>query len=178
MDATVRGTVVTQAYDGQTGWMTNPITGLTEIMPEPMTEDFARSALGNDALLNPEKYGISYTSGGKETIDGKIYHILIQNFPSGFKVHLFIDAETFLMFKTENSSLNEVGEEIQIITLFSDYKNVNGIMLAHTFITYQDGKEFMKMVITEVQMNTGLDEALFKMNRHPCGSGSKSNSTN
>lgn len=165
MDAMVQGTVVTQAFDGQTAWMTNPMTGMVEIMPEPMTKDFARSALGNDALLNPGKYEISYTMEGKESLNGRLYYILGQNFADGFKVNLFIDSESFLMYKTENKSFGDMGEEIQIKTIFSDYKEFNGITLAHKFVTYQDDKEFMKMEIHEVQMNTGLEDSLFQMNK-------------
>lgn len=161
LDATVQGTVVTQTFDGETGWMTNPLTGSTEKMPPVLAEDFGRSALGNDALLNPEKYGITYTLTGKELLEGKEYFVLSQNFSDGFKASLLIDSETYLMYKTKTSTKNEIGEEIEVETIFSDYKNIEGILVAHTFVTYQDGSEFMRMTITKVDFNTGLEDKWF-----------------
>ncbi|MGD2245753.1 MAG: hypothetical protein PVI11_04310 [Candidatus Aminicenantes bacterium] len=163
MDATVQGTVITQAFDGQTAWMTNPITGMAEKMPDLMARDFGRSALGNDALLDPEKYGISYSLEGKETVEGKVYFALKQIFSDGFKATLLIDPETFLMYKSKTTSINEIGEELEVDTVFSDYRTIEGITLAHSFITYQDGREFMKMSISDVTFNSGLNDSLFKM---------------
>jgi len=161
LDATVQGTVVTQTFDGESGWMSNPMTGLNEKMPPIIATDFGRSALGNDALLNPDKYGITYTLKGKELLEGKEYFVLSQNFSDGFKATLLIDNKTHLMYKTINTSINEVGEEIEVETILSDYKNIEGIFISHTLVTYQDGSEFMRMTITEVEFNTGLDDTWF-----------------
>ena len=162
IDTTVRGTVVTQAFDGEKGWMTNPLTGMVEYMPPPVAKDFGRSALGNDSLLNPEKYGISYSLLGAKTLEGKSYFVLEQNFSDGFKATLLIDSETFFMYKSKTTSVNEIGEELDVETIFSDYKEVNGITLAHSFITYQGDREFMKMTIFEVSFNSGLEDSLFE----------------
>jgi len=160
-DATVQGTVVIHAFDGETAWMTNPITGLTDEMPPVMSEDFERSALGNDALLDPKKFGISYTLFGRELLEGKEYYVLSQNFSDGFKTSFLIDPETFLMYKTKTTSKNEIGEEVEVETIFSDYKNIEGILIAHKLVVYQDGSEFMNMEITEVKFNSGLEDSWF-----------------
>jgi len=163
MDATVQGTVVTQSFDGETAWMTNPITGSTEEMPQVMSEDFVRSALGNGAFLDPEKFGITYTLTGKELLEGTEYFVLTQNFSDGFKANFLIDPETFLLYKTKTTSKNEVGKDVEVETVFSDYKNIEGILVAHTLITYQDDKEFMNMTITNVEFNTGLEDTWFNL---------------
>lgn len=163
MDATVQGAVVIQSFDGETAWMTNPMTGLTEEMPSVMAEDFTRSALGNNALLDPKKFGITYSLTGKEISEGREYFVLSQNFPDGFKASFLIDTETFLMYKTRTTSKNEIGKEAEVETFFSDYKNIEGIVIAHKLITYQDGSEFMKMEITNVEFNTGLEDSWFKL---------------
>ena len=163
MDATVQGTVVTQSFDGETAWMTNPITGSTEEMPQVMSEDFVRSALGNGAFLDPEKFGITYTLTGKELLEGTEYFVLTQNFSDGFKADFLIDPETFLLYKTKTTSKNEVGKDVEVETVFSDYKNIEGILVAHTLITYQDDKEFMNMTITNVEFNTGLEDTWFNL---------------
>ena len=163
MDATVQGAVVIHSFDGETAWMTNTMTGLMEEMPLVMAEDFVRSALGNGALLNPKKFGITDLLTGKEISEGKEYFVLSQNFLDGFKASFLIDPETFLMYKTKTTSKNEFGKEIEVETIFTDYKNIEGIVIAHKLVTYQDGSEFMKMEITNVEFNTGLEDSWFKM---------------
>lgn len=163
MDATVQGAVIIQSFDGETAWMTNPMTGLTEEMPLVMSEDFGRSALGNGALLDPGKFGITYILTGKELLEGKEYFVLSQNFSDGFKAIFLIDPETYLMYKTKTTSKNEVGKEVDVETVFTDYKNIEGILIAHTLVTYQDSREFMKMTITNVEFNTGLEDTWFNL---------------
>jgi len=140
----------------------NPLTGEDEDMPEEMSVGFIRSSLGNDALLNPEKYGIVYTLEGEQTIEGKDYYVLAQVFPDGFKSILYIDTITFLTYKTENTAVDGAGNENVIETVFSDYKKVGSVIIAHSMVTYQNGEEFMKMDIAEVKFNTDLEDSFFK----------------
>ncbi|MBE0460966.1 MAG: outer membrane lipoprotein-sorting protein [Candidatus Aminicenantes bacterium] len=163
MDGEVMGIVITQVYDGETAWMINPQTGTAEKLPEQATEEVKRQALGNDALLNPEKYGITYTYIGKENIDGKDYFVLEQTFSDGFKASLYIDSQTYLTYKTKAATVNQMGVEVLAETILSDYKEVEGMMVPHTLTIFQDGQEFMIMTITEAKFNTGLEDSLFTM---------------
>jgi len=163
MDGEVMGMVITQAYDGETAWMINPQTGTAEKLPEQAAEEVKRQALGNDALLNPEKYGITYTYIGKENIDGKDYLVLEQTFSDGFKASLYIDSQTYLTYKTKATTVNQMGVEVLAETILSDYKEVEGMMVPHTLTIFQDGQEFMTMTITEAKFNTGLEDSLFTM---------------
>jgi len=163
MDATVQGLVGIQSFDGETAWITDPITGLTDKMPPVMAEEFIRSALGNDVLLDPKKFGIIYTLAGKEHLEGKEYFVLSQEFSDGYKTSFLIDPETFLMYKTKITSKNENGEEVEIETIFSDYQNIEGILMAHKLVTYQGGSEFMKLEITHVEFNSGIVDMWFTL---------------
>lgn len=162
-DGEMMGMVFTQACDGQAAWTTNPQTGMSEEMPEKMAEYFKREAIGDDALLNPEKYGIAYTLKGKEKIEEKEYYVLEQTFSDGYKVTLYIDAQTYLTYKTKAMTLNQMGVEVEGETILSDYEKVEGMMMPHTITIYQDGEEFMTITLTEVSINTGLEDSLFKM---------------
>lgn len=162
-DGEVMGMVFTQAFDGQTAWMTNPQTGTSEEMPEKLAEYFKREAVGDDALLNPKKYGITYALKDKEKIDDKDYYVLEQIFSDGYKVTLYIDAQTYLTYKTKAITLNQMSVEVEGETILSDYEKVEGMMVPHTITTYQDGEENIKITITEVSFNSGLEDSLFKM---------------
>jgi len=161
-DAEMMGTMVTMAFDGETAWWTNPQTGNTEEMSEQQAEYFKRGAMGNDSLLNPAKYGISYAYKGKEKINEKEYFVLEQTYSDGFKATLYIDPETYLTYKSKSKTLDQSGTEVESESISSDYKKVDGVMVAHSITIFQAGQEFMKMTFTSVKFNAGLEDSFFK----------------
>jgi outer membrane lipoprotein-sorting protein len=163
MDIEVMGMVITQAFDGEIAWMVNPQTGATEQLPENMTQEFKRQALGNQALLNPDKFGIKYDFAGKEKIDDKEYLVLTQTTADGHVTTMYIDPATYLTYKTKGKALDQSGNEVMAESIVGDYKKVDGVLLAHSMTTYQDGQEYMKMTITKVAFNSGLEDSLFQM---------------
>lgn len=163
MDIEVMGMVITQAFDGEVAWMINPQTGATEQMPENATTEFKRQALGNEALLNPEKWGIKYDFTGKEKIDGKEYLVLTQTTQQGHVTTMYIDPDSYLAYKTKGMTIGDSGEEIMAESVLSDYKKVDGLLVAHSMTTSRDGQEFMRMTITKIAFNTGMEDSLFQM---------------
>jgi len=164
IDAEFMGMVITQAFDGETGWWINPQTGSVEDIPEGRVEDIKRQAysMGNDALLHPEKYGITYSLKGKETVDGKECFVLEQVFSDGFKATLYVDAGTHLIAKTIARTTNEMGVEVEAESFYGDYRKVEGMMVPFSLKVLQDGEEAMNMTFSEVSFNTGLEDSLFK----------------
>ncbi len=165
MDIEVQGFIITQAYDGETAWMINPQTNATEEMPENLAADMKKGALGLDAVLNPEKYGITYSYKGTETIDAVEHHIIEQSFEDGEKITLFINGKTYLPYKSITTSIGPTGSEIEETTIMSDYREVEGMMIPFSLVIYQDDEEFVSMTISEVKVNTGLEDSLFQMNK-------------
>ena len=163
MDMEIMGMVITQAYDGETAWMTNPQTGTNEEMPEELAADTRRQSLGNDAILNPEKLGITYTFEGKETIEGTEYLILKQVFSDGKFSHMYIDPNTYLVYKTKETTMNQMGVEVEAESFLSDYKEFQGTKVPYTITVYQDGEEFIIITLSDMKYNTGLKDSLFKM---------------
>jgi len=163
MDIEIMGITITQAFDGETAWWVNPQTGNREEVPEQQAEDMKRNALGIDAFIYPEKYGISFAYKGKEKIEEKEYLVLEQTFSDGHKATLYIDPKTYLTYKTKSTEMNQMGVEVEQETFESDFKKVNGMTIAYSMIIFQDGEEFMKLTFAEVTFNSGLEDSLFKM---------------
>lgn len=162
IDVEIMGMVITQAYDGNLAWWINPRTGATEEMPATEAAGMKRDALPIDAVLNPEKYGISYAYKGKEPVDGKDHFVIEQTYADGFKATIYIDCATYLTTKTKGSISSEMGE-LELEQFASDYKKVHGLMTAHKIITYVNGAESRIITITDIQYNTGLEDSLFVM---------------
>jgi hypothetical protein len=157
--------VITQAFDGEKGWMVNPQTGNQEEMSEKMSQDFKRQALGNDSLLNPEKYGITYVFKGKEKIQDTEYLVLEQTFKDGQTATMYIDPVSYLTYKTRAKTTDQMGAEVEGETILSDYRKVGDLTVFHAMTMFQNGAEFMKMTVTKIVFNSGLEDALFKMSK-------------
>ena len=166
MDIEIMGMVITQAYDGTVAWMINPQTGATEEMPEPAVQAMKRQSLGNDALLNPDKYGIKYEFKGKEKLDAKEYLVLQQTTADGHQTTMYLDPASYLTYKAKGKEVNaQTNAEVLTESTFGDYRKVGDVTLAHSVATTQDGQEFMKMAITKVTFNSNLEDAFFKMTK-------------
>jgi outer membrane lipoprotein-sorting protein len=162
VDVEVMGMVITQAYDGNLVWWTNPQTGATEEMPANEAASMKRDALPRDATFNPEKYGISFTSKGKEALEGKDHYVIEQTYADGFIATLYVDCATYLITKSKGTLESAIGEA-EFEQHASDYKKIHGLMIAHKFTTYMNGAEARILTITDVQYNTGLKDSMFKM---------------
>lgn len=161
MEIEIMGMSIIQVYDGQKAMVTNPQTGeVMELTPD-QSEQMRRQSLGNDAILNPEKFGITYTYKGKEEVNGKTCHVLEQKFANGDTATVYVDATTFLPYKSKSKGLSPTGGEIEAEQVQSDYRKVDGTMAAFSIIIFQGGVEYVRMTISEIVYNTGLDDSLF-----------------
>jgi hypothetical protein len=163
MDFEVMGMVITQAYDGETAWQVNPQSGTDEVMTDQQAVEMKRQAMGNDALFNPSKFGISYELKPKEKVNDKEYIVLDQLFKDGFRNTLYLDPDTYLIYKTKAKTISPAGTEVEAETVMSDYQKEGDLMIAKAMTIYQAGQEFMRLKISKVAYNSNLDDAQFKM---------------
>jgi outer membrane lipoprotein-sorting protein len=162
MDMEIMGMTITQAFDGENAWWVNPQTGSIEDLPDTQANEVKRMAMGYDSILHPEKFGITYTYKGKETIEGKDYLVLEQTFEDGFKTTNYVDTETYFLYKSTGLSANQAGIEVDTETFYGDYKKADGVTVSHNIRIVQEGEEAMIMTFTEVVFNTGLEDSLFE----------------
>ncbi|MGA2585520.1 MAG: hypothetical protein ABSF88_00625 [Candidatus Aminicenantales bacterium] len=167
IDIEVMGIMITQAYDGEKAWMTNPQSGAVEEMPDLMAKNMKRQAFGARAALDPEKYGISYAYKGKEKINDKEYLVLEQSFKDGFKTTDYIDPATYLIYKTKAKSMDATGTggEVDTESISEDYRNEGGLIIAHKISTFQSGAAAMAMTFVKISTNSKLEDALFKISK-------------
>jgi hypothetical protein len=161
IEIAIVGIRITQGFDGQIAWIDNPLAGGYQQLPEAETESMKRDAIGNDTFLNPEKYGIKYNYKGKANDAGKEYHLLEQVFPGGAKTTMYVDAGSYLVYKTsvnKGSPMQPLVEE----SYYSDYKDVDGISMAHQISVFMNGQEALKYLLGQVTYNAEIDPAVFQ----------------
>ena len=161
-DMEFMGMMITQSFDGEIAWGISPQSGVAENMPEEVAEIMKHSSYGNSALLDPTKHGIKYSYKGKENVDGKDYLVLDRVHSGGYTIALYIDPETYLIYKMKQDSFDEMMTEIVEETIMSDYKKVKGVMTAHVLTILRDGTEFGTITVTDVEFNSGLEDSFFK----------------
>jgi outer membrane lipoprotein-sorting protein len=154
---------IIQAYDGQKGWATNPQTGATEEMPDFMTKELARQAAETQAILYPQKTGVTYALKPKAAIEGKDYIALEQTRADGHKTTYYLDPDTYLPYKTETRTIDQYGAEVDSESYSANYQKVGGTMVPYSLRVIQNGAEVQRVTITAVTYNTNLDDALFTL---------------
>ncbi len=61
---------------------------------------------------------------------------------------------------------NVQGQDLEVVTTFSDYKTVEGITIAHSMENHVKGKESMggqALSISKIELNPKIDKAMFAM---------------
>jgi hypothetical protein len=78
-------------------------------------------------------------------------------------VNLFFDRQNGLLIKSETrgkDTMNE-GKEFTSETFYSNYKAIDGVMVAHKIEIKRDGKQFVEAEMTEVKLSEKLDDSTF-----------------
>lgn len=155
---------IIQAYDGRKGWFTDPQSGgAVEEMPDHLAREFGRQAGENQALLFPQKHGVTYALKPKAVLEGKDRIVLEQTLADGTKTIYFLDPETYLPFKTAARSVDQSGSAVDAETYSTNYQKVGGLMVPYALRIVQNGADAQRVTVTAVTFNTNLDDALFTL---------------
>jgi len=168
LEIIIQGMTMKQVYDGTTAWMINPFSGSKK--PEKVDEDMARqfknmAKIGGE-LLNYVEYGDKIELLGKEDYEGtQVYKVKLVE-TDGTEITYFLDAEKFTELKTI-SKLQMSGKEIESTTIYSNYKDVNGLKIPFTMEIKTKGGQTMgdgqTIRIDKVETNVDVEDAIFVM---------------
>ncbi|MEO8702516.1 MAG: pitrilysin family protein [Kofleriaceae bacterium] len=163
IDATLAQRVkVIVAVDGKKGWQLAPDqtgqkTQLTDIGPSDLASiDFERWREPELILLRALEPGARVKQGADEAIEGKPNTVLRLRAPQGVEISLFIDKKTKLLSKMQ---FTEAGQTQ--VDEFGDYKEVNGLKIAHRRFS-QGGGRVTKLELKTVELDPKTDPKLFE----------------
>jgi len=165
IEFTMQGMTGVQAFDGEKGWMVMPFMGKTE--PEeivgPQLEQIKEQGEFEGPLVDYEAKGNTVELLGTEEVDGTPAYKLKVTRPNGDVDLLFLDQEYLVEFKTV--STREVqGQEIEVATVYGDYKEVDGLVLSHSMEIGMDGGPAMQVITLDtVELNPEIPDARFEM---------------
>ncbi|MES2774966.1 MAG: hypothetical protein V4722_12320 [Bacteroidota bacterium] len=139
------------------GWTFMPFQGMQK--PEPKTaEDVKESQSDLDIqgpLYNYAAKGHKVELLGKEDVEGTECFKIKATLASGKEVTFFLDPASYLIVRAkEKKKFN--GQEMDLSVDFSDYKDVEGVKMAHS-VTQQFGT----VVMSSIKANQNIDQKLF-----------------
>jgi hypothetical protein len=162
-----QGTTGVYVWDGSAGWRVSPLDGSLE--PEPLpAEAAALSAEQADIdgpLVDAKAKGHVVELVGRETLPGGPAHKLKVTLKSGVVRHLWVDATTGLVVRTE-STRKVRGHELTFETVYGDFRETGGVAFARSIETGVRGRpRRLRIVVETVEMNPSLDDSRFLVPR-------------
>jgi outer membrane lipoprotein-sorting protein len=153
-----------EAYDGRTAWRINPIEGSHG--PETISGEEARDILETADMEGPlvdyRRKGHKVELLGKEEVEGVDAYKLKLTLKGGEVKYIFINSRTHLEVKQITKRLDH-GVEIEVELYYGDYKSVGGIIIAHSYEARVEGQTVQLTAIEKVEINSRIDDDIFKM---------------
>ena len=163
MDIKFRSQSQSVAFDGTTAWRSElDEEGVTtDKMDDKEAEDLKYFADFEGMLADYKIKGYSVAYSGTEKIDkNRTYKIGVTG-KSIDTVYYYVDTTTFLVLK--RSRINK-SDETTINTCYRSYKEYGGLKFPASFETKTDnGGDSQLMVFDNVEINTKVDDSIFKM---------------
>lgn len=166
MEFTFQGMTGIQAYDGKSGWSVMPFMGKKD--PEPMSADDLKQAEDqadiDGPLVDYKEKGHTVEYLGKDEVEGTPVHKLKVTKKNGDIQTVYLDADSFLEIKAEGKTKVR-GQEIEGETSFGDYKEVGGLIIAHSIQSKLKGGQGQGQTITfeKVEINPDIPATRFDM---------------
>ena len=165
LDISIQGMTIAQAYDGNAGWMLNPMTGRTtaEPLPSEMAKMVEEQADMDGPLMDYQAKGHTVELLGKETAEGTECYKIKLTQKDGSVTVFYIDTESYLGVKQE-SKRTVRGTEVETETIVGDWKEVAGILYPHSIDAGQKGSPMrQKMTVDRIEVNVPIENARFAM---------------
>ena len=162
MEAEIQGMKLVQVFDGETGWSIMPWTGSME--PVDMGENEVKNAkqmadMEGD-LYNWEEKGHKVTLVGEDDMEGTpVFKIKVEK-KDGDIYTYYIDAENYVVLKTDAKVMVN-GAEIEGSSTFSNFKPVNGMIIAHS-IESSNPQGSSNIIIESIEFDTDMEKSLFE----------------
>lgn len=152
-------TMQEQRFDGEKGMV-------AQMGQKQPVEGKDLEGLRRQAMLFSEmhyaKLGYQLSLKGIEQVEGKnAYQVEVKVSDTDI-VTEFYDTETGLKIRTM-TVVSGGGNTATVINDLSDYKEVNGILFPHTVVVTGAAPVPLKSEVTDIKINTGLDDSVFKV---------------
>ncbi len=135
--------------------------------PSPMTPEAVAAQQTELDIAGPL---VNYTAKGhkaelvgKENTEAGIECFKIKlTSNTGRELNYWIDAKTYLLVQSSQKMSGRNGTEVEALTLYSDYKAVDGILFPHTVESKGQGPGGGSTTFDKVELNKPVDPKMYK----------------
>lgn len=138
-------------FDGKTGFESNMQTGKKELSAEDIAA--RNKSIGLYPEMNYKTSGMEYTLIGIENVGGTNMYVLKSN-DGKIETYDYFDTTTFLKMKSNKIGKDDEGEPQESTTIYSNYKEVGGLLFPHTLVI-SFGEVGLNGEVKEVLINEG-----------------------
>lgn len=118
-----------------------------------------------DSYMIPElvydKMNVKTTLKGAKMINGSSAYEVVTVYPTGKTKSVFYDVKSGLKLKETSVEKSPQGE-VNVVQEYSDYKEINGVMIPHMMKGSQ-GPQKMEFKLEKVEMNKPISDDTFKL---------------
>ena len=124
---------------------------------------FTAEAEFDDALVDALHRGGSFDFAGETVWEGRpVVKILVtRDFTR--QATVFLDAQTYLILRSDTIRRMADGRETRVETRFLDYRAVAGVLLPHRLVVTANGQPWLETVLEQVDANPLLPPRFFMM---------------
>ena len=148
-----------QVFDGTNGWISNSMQGEQTMAGAQL--DSAKNAYFPSPLLGYKEHGMTIALEPSQKLGDRDAYVILLTPKTGAPSKLFFDKTTFLLVRTVSRSQNpQTGEDVESVSDSDDYREVNGLKVAHTM--YQSaGGQTVTMKFAKIEDNVPVDDSVF-----------------
>lgn len=158
----VMGSEMIFAYDGATAWSSNPWEGggAPKKIEGPQAERFTKEEM-EDPFLNYAAKGHTVKFLGEEDVNDETHYKVRLTKKGGDEMVYYFNSDNGLptqmkMLITEGQAKGSIA-----VTMFSEYKKVGDLMMAHSIETLVDGTSQSNFVVSEMKINEDIPDSEF-----------------
>jgi hypothetical protein len=151
---------VVQAFDGKSGWQNMPGSDQAAIMDQAQTRAMSEQADFDGPLIDYKQKGNVVEQVGVGDLEGHKTYRLRVTLANGDVHYWELDAESYLPVRWRgNRTAN--GVETPIESVFTDFRDVNGVKYPFTIESFIEGKLVQQMKIASREANVKIEDARF-----------------
>lgn len=157
-DITAMGMAGFDLMTDKDGWRYFPFQGMQK--PEPKTADEVKESQSDLDISGPlvdyAAKGHKVELLGKEDVDGTECYKIKATLAGGKDMTFFIDPASSMIIRTK-SKVKANGQEVDVQTDISDYKEVEGVKMAYSITV-----SFGTILINSIKVNQVIPESAYK----------------
>jgi outer membrane lipoprotein-sorting protein len=162
IETTIQGQKIIRVFDGENGWMINPMMGTLEPqdMDTEMVKQLRSQADMDGELYNYEEKGHTVEYLGTDEMEGTEVHKIKLTRKDGDETIFYIDADAYVILKATGKRKIQ-GVEVESESTFSNYKMVEGIVFPFSITSGVAGQQGAQIVIDTVLLDKPVADSLF-----------------